>query len=208
MRLRLLFLSAASFAWMAAAAPAVGEPSPAMALVKLIRTATALGFVLSWLVMAAAIIAFAYLVAEWRRPLFERGRELFVAHLGRSFALGLVNVLLFFAAGAFLVATQFPIVAQVGVVLWLAVLVGLLGSRAMLYQMIGARMSGGIPDPESPASFGDHLRGGIVAELAFMLPIVGWIAAIVLNLATFGALVGAMLSRSGDRQAKPAADQA
>jgi hypothetical protein len=115
----------------------------------------------------------------------------------------LVNVVLALIVGGTLASHKVTVVF--GLLLLIALLLVLYVSRALVYQLLGMRLVGEMSDPEGLPSTRAHCWGGAVVELAFLTPIVGQLAMIVVTVMTTGALVLAWMSR--ERAAVPVSEQ-
>jgi len=145
------------------------------------------------LVGKAATVAFNLCAAEWRPALFRKGREILVASPVKSFFVGLVNVALALIVG--LALANLKVTVVFGLLLLIALLLVMYVSRTIIYQLLGTRLVGEISDPEGLPSTRAHCWGGAVIELAFLTPIIGQLAAIIVTVMTTGAMVLGWMSR-------------
>jgi len=179
------------------AGPADREPGDPR---QLLLGGIAMLLLILWLLVAkVALVAFNLCAAELAPRLFRRGRAVLVASPVKSFFVGLVNVILLLIVG--LVLVQHKASGILGVLLLIALLLVLFASRTLVYQLIGTRLVGEVCDPEGSPSPRAHCWGGAVIELAFLTPIIGQLAAIVVTVQTAGALILAAMSR--ERAAAP-----
>ena len=161
----------------------------------LVKLGGAFLFLLILLVAKAATVAFGYCASEYASKLFREGSAILRVSPWKCFLVGTVNLIL----AVILLWALFNLgpLSLFGILLFLLLLAGLLSARTLVYQRVGARLVGDLGDPESPPGARAHFCGGAATELAFLTPIVGQAVMIVVTLTTFGALVLAILSRSG-----------
>jgi len=191
---------AAALSGQAAWAGPAGDNDPRRPLVAVCATVMIAVLLLA---AKAALVAFNLCATHWRPVLIRKGREILVASPLKSFLVGLVNVVLALIVGGTLASHKVTVVF--GLLLLIALLLVLLVSRALVYQLLGMRLVGEVSDPEGLPSTRAHCWGGAVVELAFLTPIVGQLAAIVVTVMTTGALVLAWMSR--ERVAVPVSEQ-
>jgi hypothetical protein len=145
------------------------------------------------LVVIAALIAFNLCAVELMPGLFRKGRSILVASPVKSFFVGLVNIVLVgIIAGAL---GKHKATILISSLLWIALLLVVFSSRALLYQLLGVRLTGEVSDPEGLPSTRAHFWGGAIVELAALTPIIGWLAGAVATAMATGALVLGWMSR-------------
>jgi len=150
------------------------------------------------LIMKATIIAFAYCAAELKPALFRKGRDIFLASPVKSFFVGLLHVVVVLIIGLWL-ANKKP-AAVLGLIVLLIWVVVVISSKALIYQLLGMKIVGEVSEPEGSPSPRAHCWGGVTAELAFLTPVIGWLADVILTFMVVGALVLAAI-----RHERPAA---
>jgi len=148
----------------------------------------------------AAMVAFNLCASELKPALFCKGRTILAASPVKSFFVGLVNFILAWIIGVALIKTK--VAGILGVLLLIALWLVLVVSRTLVYHALGTRLTGEVSGPEDAPSPRALCVGGIAIELGFLTPIVGWLAEVIVVLATTGALILAAISR--ERPAKPA----
>lgn len=129
------------------------------------------------LVSGIALIALLGAVAIlFPRPV-EKTRDILTASFGRSFLLGLVNLLFFGAITALLArfgqqanGILAAILLLLAILLALALLTFTLLGLSALTSLVGERIG------EGTSSFRRHLRGSLLIVLAGLTPYIGWFA--------------------------------
>ncbi|MCX8036647.1 MAG: hypothetical protein N3D11_06275 [Candidatus Sumerlaeia bacterium] len=161
-------------------------------------TAGLLLAVVLWLLLKAALAAFSVCAAQVWPQLIRRGRGILVASPVKSGLMGLVNVALAIFIGAALMKVKAA--ALLGFLLLVFTLFVVASARALFYQVIGTRLTDEVVGPEGNASVRAHCLGALASELAFLVPIVGWLAECLAVLASVGAVILAAMS---GRQPEP-----
>ena len=141
----------------------------------------------------AAAIAFNLCAAHVTPALFRKGRDVLAASPVKSFFVGLVNIVLVSIVG-FALANQ-NVTRLLGLLLLAALLLVLVVSRTLVYQLLGTRLVGEPIPPEGLPSCRAHCWGGVAIELGFLTPIVGQLAGAIVTVMTTGALVLAAMTR-------------
>lgn len=154
--------------------------------------------VVLWLLLKAAMAAYSVCAVQLWPQLAQRGRGILVASPVKSVLVGLVNVVLALFIGVSLMKVK-P-AAALGFLLLAFTLFAVASARALFYQVIGTRLTGEVVEPESNPSVRAHCLGALACELAFLVPIVGWLAECLAVLGSVGAVILAAIS---GRQPEP-----
>ena len=157
-----------------------------------VLAATVLGALLA-LTITAAVIAFGLCAAALKPALIRKSRAIMTASALRSFIVGLVTLVVLLLVGTALCKH-----AQTAIVGWLLLIVLFLivvSSRALIHQLIGTKLMGEVDSPDVSPSTRTQCLGGVAVELAFMTPLVGWLAGLITTTIASGALVLALMSR-------------
>jgi hypothetical protein len=129
---------------------------------------------------------------------FERARHILAARPWRSFLLGLVNFLFFFAIAAVFAEAGFALLKGVAflslfVVLPLMVVAGLATAAGIVGERVLALLT-----ERSGTALATLVVGIVCLGLSALLPIVGWLVLIILLMTGFGAALLALLRRNGN----------
>jgi len=152
------------------------------------------------LIGKAATVAFALCASSLWPDLFRASRGMLATSPVKSFFIGLVDIALALLVAYALIALKVTVL--LGLLVLVVLAAALLASRALVYQVLGAKLSGELADPDADPTTRAQLFGGIAVELAFLTPLVGPLAGVIVTLATFGALVRGIL-RPRATAAKP-----
>jgi hypothetical protein len=153
-----------------------------------------LGLVLFLCAAVAGMPALLVLLTALVPGYAERTRAVIHKWPGRSFLLGFVNILFFFALAMFS-EVEFAPIALVGqcslaIVLPILLVAGLLGATGVVGERVWQQIS-----PKGASLLGSLAIGIVVMGLALIMPIVGWILSVILVCIGLGASIIALFRR-------------
>lgn len=135
-----------------------------------------------------------FVVQEALLPNFlEQSRACLARAPGRSFLIGLINGVLFFALAMVLGSSGVGLLALAGVLLLSALFLLTAVGFAILAGTVGGRVFELWERPASPAA--RLLAGSITLEALFFVPVVGWLTLTALGMSGFGVVLLALWRR-------------
>ena len=150
-----------------------------------------MAFLLGCLTIKAACIAMSVWLNVSAPAFTARALSAYQARGKRCFILGVINGLVLVFLFIVLVNTQIKVLALLGILILLFTIALVLTGYMIAYHDFGARLRG----ERDWSALRATILGGVVAELAFLTPVVGQVFSLGVLFRGLGAVVTALLSR-------------
>ena len=156
---------------------------------------TIIAILLVLFTIKVGLVAAALLMELVRPKPFPRRLEFYRTRPWKCFFFGILNVVGLIFLALLLISTE--ILALPGVLVLISVWALVVVGRSVVYRDLGERW---FRNSDPPSRTREIIAGGIVAELAFMVPVLGALFSLVCSLRGVGAVTISMLARGAQAE--------
>ncbi len=153
-----------------------------------------------WLALKTAFVGATVWFAAAYPDAAQRIFDTYETRRLRCFVVGLVNVIVGVLLALLLIATK--VLAVLGILLLLALAIMAVVGFYAPYYSVGLRVLAQSPTPSRVRTI---VAGGLVAEVTFLLPLIGQLLSLVILFRSFGAVTHVLLARRGAPKTEPVA---